>query len=313
MRLSVISSNRDVALFYEGGEKMTKASVNLRKITISAVFLSVALVLKTYLTFFIPIFGENGMRIGFSGIFSIMPAILFGPVYGAIVSALSDILGYFLKPVGAYMPLMTLTAALGGFTRGFIWMAIRKTKIKNMRIAIFSIMALALFFGIWNIISLNSDGINASFYQNSGIDEIVVNQKHFISRLLITRTVSTSNPGQNLATYITFTTLGPIGFAVFGFILIIADVIILKKSGPDTRTNVMQILLAILISGMLVTTLNTVILREFMFESWRLLPFTAVWLPRAVEELVSGVINAYFIAALYGLLVKHSGLKVLSE
>lgn len=59
---------------------MNAVSGSVRRITISAVFLSLSLVLKTTLTFDLPLFGQNGMRIGISGIFSILPALLFGPV-----------------------------------------------------------------------------------------------------------------------------------------------------------------------------------------------------------------------------------------
>ena len=69
---------------------MNAVSGSVRRITISAVFLSLSLVLKTTLTFDLPLFGQNGMRIGISGIFSILPALLFGPGYGAAVSGLSD-------------------------------------------------------------------------------------------------------------------------------------------------------------------------------------------------------------------------------
>ena len=100
---------------------MNGVSFSVRRITISAVLLSISLVLKTTLTFDFPLFGQNGLRIGISGIFSILPAFLFGPVYGAAVSGLSDFLGYLIKPVGAYLPLLTVTAAAGGFLRGLLW------------------------------------------------------------------------------------------------------------------------------------------------------------------------------------------------
>lgn len=93
---------------------MNAVSGSVRRITISAVFLSLSLVLKTTLTFDLPLFGQNGMRIGISGIFSILPALLFGPGYGAAVSGLSDFLGFLIKPTGGYLPLLTISAAAGG-------------------------------------------------------------------------------------------------------------------------------------------------------------------------------------------------------
>ena len=75
---------------------MTKASSSLRRMAVSALFLSIALVLKTFFSFQIPLFGQNGMSVGISGVFSMMPSLLFGPFYGAAVSGLSDLLGYLI-------------------------------------------------------------------------------------------------------------------------------------------------------------------------------------------------------------------------
>lgn len=59
---------------------MNAVSGSVRRITISAVFLSLSLVLKTTLTFDLPLFGQNGMRIGISGIFPSFRPFFSGPV-----------------------------------------------------------------------------------------------------------------------------------------------------------------------------------------------------------------------------------------
>lgn len=45
-------------------------------------------------------------------------AMLFGPVVAALQGALSDILGFLLKPTGPYFPGFTISAALGGLIYG---------------------------------------------------------------------------------------------------------------------------------------------------------------------------------------------------
>mgnify|MGYP002564341901 CR=1 FL=1 len=45
-------------------------------------------------------------------------AMLFGPVAAALQGALSDILGFLLKPTGPYFPGFTISAALGGVIYG---------------------------------------------------------------------------------------------------------------------------------------------------------------------------------------------------
>ncbi|MEE0411066.1 MAG: hypothetical protein UD759_09810 [Clostridia bacterium] len=64
-----------------------------------ALFLAMALVLRNF-SYMVFMGGRAGMRLGVSGFFSKMPAILFGPMYGAAVSGLTDLFGYVLKPDG---------------------------------------------------------------------------------------------------------------------------------------------------------------------------------------------------------------------
>lgn len=103
---------------------------------------------ETTLTFDLPLFGQNGMRIGISGIFSILPALLFGPGYGAAVSGLSDFLGFLIKPTGGYLPLLTISAAAGGFLRGFLWEILKKKEDKRMRLLIAAVSGVLLVLGL---------------------------------------------------------------------------------------------------------------------------------------------------------------------
>lgn len=291
---------------------MNQSSLYVRRITISAVFLSISLVLKTAFSFYIPVFGQNGMSIGISGIFSIMPSILFGPVYGAVVSGLSDFLGYLLKPAGTYIPLMTLVVAAGGFIRGVLWVALLKKDGRKIRIiaAVFSV--LLLIFGICNIVSLSMDGINNDFYAHVRKEDIDTDNMHFISRMLITRTIDTKAPAENLAAYTTYVTAGVIGCAVFGIILLAADLFISKKLLKDSsKGQITQLLLAMVGSGLIVTTLNTVVLRETVYTAWKVLPFAVLWIPRAIEEILGNTVKAYFVAVLLGIFNRQRVLKEL--
>lgn len=305
-------------LFFETRQKqygkewliiLTKSSLYLRRIIISAIFLSIALVLKTAFSFYIPMFGQNGMRIDISSIFSIMPSILFGPVFGMLVSGLSDLLGFFLKPTGAYMPLMTLIVAAGGFIRGGLWLIMRNGSSAKMRISVGVISLLLLAFGIFNIVFLNADGIDKQFYDTVSTESINTDNMHFVSRMLITRTISTSDPSGNLATFIVSMTAGLIGSAVFGIILLFTDFFICKRFYKNMQKGkIMQLLIVMIVSGLIVTTLNTVLLRETIFESWKALPFVVVWIPRVIEEVLSNTIKAYFVAFLLGVFENQQSL-----
>ncbi len=287
---------------------MRQSSLYVRRITVSAVFLTISLVLKTTFSFYIPMFGQNGMSIGISGVFSIMPSILFGPVYGALVSGLSDFLGYLLKPVGTYIPLMTLAVSAGGFIRGALWSALSNKDSRKMRILIIGFSVLLLLAGICNIAFLASDGIDSGFYNSADRENINTDYMHQISKLLIARTIDAKDPSGSLETYLSFVTAGLVGTAALGLLLLVADFILTKKFLYDTsRGQIPQLLIAMILSGLIVTTLNTIILRETIFTAWKVLPFAVVWIPRVIEEVLGNTVKAYFVAMLLGVYRKQCG------
>jgi ECF transporter S component (folate family) len=71
----------------------------------TSLFVAIALVVRMF-SFLVPMGGVGSMRIGFSEVFTKMPAILFGPLYGGMASGLVDYLAQVIKPEGAYLWLM---------------------------------------------------------------------------------------------------------------------------------------------------------------------------------------------------------------
>lgn len=293
---------------------MKNSSLYVRRITISAVFLSISLVLKTAFSFYIPVFGQNGMSVGISGIFSIMPSLLFGPVYGAVVSGLSDFLGYLLKPVGTYIPLMTLVVAVGGFIRGALWSVLRSKDSKKMRMAVTIFSVLMILAGICNIAFLAADGVNSEFYNHIQKENINTDHMHLISKMLIERTIGAKDPSGNLATYISWVTTAMIGCAALGILLLAVDLFLSKKLVHDTsKGQIPQLLIAMIGSGLIVTTLNTIVLRETIFVAWKVLPFAVIWIPRAIEEILGNTVKAYFVALLLGICRKQNTLQEIMD
>ena len=91
-----------------------------KKIAYLAFLTALTIILTRILSIRIPIAGVEGVRVGFGALPIIFAGIAFGPVAGGIVGALGDILGYFINPLGAYMPHFTFTSFLTGFIPGFI-------------------------------------------------------------------------------------------------------------------------------------------------------------------------------------------------
>ena len=252
---------------------MSKSSLHTRRIAIAAILLSIALVLRLLLSFYIPLFGENGMRVSVGMIFAIMPAILFGPVYGAIVAGLFDLMGFLLRPVGAFMPLITLSVVIGGFLRGWLWLVLKNRSRRVMRLMLLAFALLLLAFGVSNL-----------FFRMDLFADIDP------------QTV----------------TVFPIGAAVFGLALLGADLLLSKwlaKRGDVSR--ILPLLITIMIAGLTSTTITTVVLREILFPAWQLLPFWVVWVPRMLEAIVTNTVFVYFVALLLGLFERQERLKEL--
>ena len=85
---------------------------NLTKIAVTAICIGFVAISK-FFSVTLPLFGASGMNVGFGGIFTAFPAFLFGPLYGGVATAISDLLGVIIKPSGPYNPIFTITAFCG--------------------------------------------------------------------------------------------------------------------------------------------------------------------------------------------------------
>ncbi len=108
-------------------------------------FLAIAVILRNF-SQTLPIGGGGGIRVGVSGFFTKMPALLFGPWFGAAVSGLYDFFGYLLKPEGAYIFPLTLTSALGGVITGFLYKIVNKMFADTKSIFVLSLKLFVVFF-----------------------------------------------------------------------------------------------------------------------------------------------------------------------
>jgi len=81
-----------------------------KKLVGMALLIAMAILFRRVLTVHLPV----GI-VSLAGFPIIMAGFLYGPVSGAIVGAVSDVLGFPLWPTGPYSPFFTITAALTGF------------------------------------------------------------------------------------------------------------------------------------------------------------------------------------------------------
>lgn len=93
---------------------------SIKKMVYSSLLITLAIILTRVLSLRFAIGGVEGIRIGFGSLPIIFGGIMLGPAAGGIIGALSDVLGYFINPLGAYMPHFTFTAFLSGFIPGVL-------------------------------------------------------------------------------------------------------------------------------------------------------------------------------------------------
>ena len=98
-----------------------RALSRTRTITTVGLLLAIQMVLSSYGVIEV----TDSLKISLAHLALTPTAILFGPVAAGLQGALSDILGFILKPTGPYFPGFTLTACLLGVIYGI---ALYKTK-----------------------------------------------------------------------------------------------------------------------------------------------------------------------------------------
>ncbi len=230
-------------------------------------FLALGLVLRNF-SYMVYMGGGTGMRLGISGFFTKIPAFLFGPVYGALVSGLNDFFGYVLKPEGAYIFPLTITAASGSAITAIIYKYLKKVSASAISKA-YLIFVLCM--------------------------GIVGGANHIFSYLLPQSLWGSIINGFGSKT--AYFTYGMYAVCVIGFLAYAASILLQKKYGTLFAKQYIRIFVTLLISDVLVTTVNTYILIAFIPALGKL-GFAAFYLPRLLQELVSVVISSFVITYL---------------
>ena len=105
--------------------------ISSRKITTMGLLMALSIILTRIASLRIAIGNVEGVRIGLGKLPVILGGIIFGPLSGGLIGAFSDIIGYFINPIGAYMPHFTLTSALSGIIPAFILRLFKKKEEPN--------------------------------------------------------------------------------------------------------------------------------------------------------------------------------------
>lgn len=242
-------------------------NLSTRKIVQTALFVALALVVRMF-SVMIPVGGVGSLRIGFSEVFTKMPAILFGPIMGGAASGLVDFLSQVIKSEGAYLWPMLVVMISGGALTGLLWRAMRNIPAKKIRLAFVVLCICLAVFGVYNHIILSSVGEGAWY------DTL-----------------------QRLKDNLPMATYGMYGAAVLGIAFLAADIVIKRRNPDGYKEDFLPLAVTVLVSDIYVTTLNTFVLRYY-YSGLAKLPFWVVYIPRIIPDLVSAVIFAYIISCM---------------
>ncbi|HOL85465.1 MAG TPA: folate family ECF transporter S component [Thermoclostridium caenicola] len=247
---------------------MSKNRHAVKRIAHVSLLITLAIVIRN-LSYSFYIGSIMATRISFSGIFTRMAAILFGPVYGGLASGILDIIGYLIKPEGPFIPWLTLTAIIGGVVAGFLWRWTGKAdSIKAGRCYLLFFACIGLIGGI-NLLVLS---VWPDSFWGRVLDGIGKNKDLAASGLVV---------------------FAGIGFALYLFNLLIKRL----NSKWQVNEQFFRVLLTVGVSGLLVTTLNTWILQA-VFPELAAIDFLVFLIPRLIKEAFVVLVQAYLVTFL---------------
>lgn len=108
--------------------------VRLLRLTTTALMIALSVVLTRIASLRVAIGGIEAVRIGIGSLPKVLAGALMGPLAGGTVGALEDLIGYFINPIGPYMPHFTFASALAGFIPGLLLMSRRDASPSIWRI-----------------------------------------------------------------------------------------------------------------------------------------------------------------------------------
>lgn len=305
----------------------------LMRMVVSAMFLALAVVVNGFTEISIPLFGPDGMQIKLGSIFTSFPAFLFGPIYGGIVCGVSDIIGCFIKPTGAYVPWFTLTAFLAGFIKGYVFMLLKRRSASWIRIALAAAVIISAAAGIYSLVCIGNDNVYEGTFPSSenilSAQELFDNADNYSAptklALKYARSnsekaklpddpakhanyqiinvggediiIKTSNFNSGFASTLNLICAVLIGFAVLGLLLFVFLTVTEKKY--PTGGFAAKIFASLLSAELIQTSINSALLLNLYTGTYGKFTYALFNTPRVIEGFFICMVLTYFIYVLY--------------
>ncbi len=110
-------------------------NISARKISSIGLLIAMSIVLTRLASLRIAIGGVEGIRIGFGKLPIILGGLMLGPLYGGMIGAISDIVGYIIQPIGPYIPHFTVISALVGIFPPLLFRILKENDYHIVKIA----------------------------------------------------------------------------------------------------------------------------------------------------------------------------------
>ncbi len=112
-----------------------KKPISIKSLVTASLLIALSVILSRFLSIQL---GQT-VRIGFGKLPIILAGVFLGPWWGLAVGGLSDLLGFFVNPMGGmFLPGITLSAALSGFLPG-LWVHVI---LKNRKLPTIALSAI---------------------------------------------------------------------------------------------------------------------------------------------------------------------------
>ena len=112
---------------------------------------------------------------------------------------------------------------------------------------------------------------------------------------------------KNLAAYINLIAFGLELTGLVGILFVVLNIVLSKadkgEDGQSRALGIMRIAVACVVTGVIVTTVNTFILKEVL-EVWSGRAVLVLLIPRVAEEILSCTLQAYIISLLFGIIYR---------
>lgn len=95
---------------------------HVKTIIVCAIFAAIGFVLDRFLGVTLPLFGNKSLSVNISFVPIFLAGFLYGPVWGALVGGVQDLVCCLLVPLGAFIPGITLSTMIAGALGGFFKM-----------------------------------------------------------------------------------------------------------------------------------------------------------------------------------------------